>query len=158
MPGRMQGRMPGNMPYERFEQPIPILAEDIDILGHVNNVVYVRWVQEVSAAHWNARATAEQREKYGWMVVRHEVDYLWPARQGEAILGRTWVGVAQRHIFERFVEIVRAGDGKLLARARSLWCPVDLRTHRLTRPGPDVYARFSVPEESGSTQSPVGAA
>jgi acyl-CoA thioester hydrolase len=130
---------------EQFEQAIQIAPEDIDILDHVNNVVYLRWVQEVSTAHWYAAATEAQKESIGWVVVRHEIDYLQPARLGDELVGRTWVGAARKHLFERYVEIVRARDQKVMARARSLWCPIDLRTRRPMRVGAAVYERFSVP-------------
>ncbi len=51
---------------ERFEQIISITPEDIDFLDHVNNVVYVRWVQEISTAHWNDRATETEKGVLGW--------------------------------------------------------------------------------------------
>jgi acyl-CoA thioester hydrolase len=137
--------MPVDTSTERFEQPIVVTPEDIDALGHVNNVVYVRWVQDVSAAHWYAAATDDQKETIGWAVARHEIDYLGPAHLGDELIARTWVGVAQKYLFERHVEIIRASDERVLARARSLWCPIDLRTRKLMRVGADVYARFSVP-------------
>jgi acyl-CoA thioester hydrolase len=130
---------------ERFEQAIVILPEDIDFFDHVNNVVYLRWVQEVSMAHWFAAATEAQKAAIGWVVMRHEIDYLGSAHLEDEIAGRTWVGTAKKHIFERFVEVVRVRDNQVLARARSLWCPVDMRTRRLTRVGADVYERFSIP-------------
>ncbi len=136
--------MPAEPEAERFEQPIPIHPEDIDFFQHVNNVVYVRWVQEISTAAWFARATEAQKAKIGWLVKRHEIEYLDSARLGDEVVGRTWVGGAERHIFERFVEIVRVSDQRVLARARSLWCPIDMQTRRLIRVGPDVYERFSV--------------
>ena len=129
---------------ERFELAIQVLPEDIDLFDHVNNVVYVRWVQEVSTAHWVAAATDAWKEAIGWVVVRHEIDYLNPARLGDEIVGRTWVGAARKHIFERTVEIVRVRDQVVLARARSLWCPIDLRSRRLARVGAEIYERFSV--------------
>ena len=135
---------------ERFELAIQVLPEDIDLFDHVNNVVYVRWVQEVSTAHWVAAATDVWKEAIGWVVVRHEIDYLNPARLGDEIVGRTWVGTARKHIFERYVEIVRVRDRKVLARARSLWCPIDLRSRRLTRVGAEIYERFSVNPNSYS--------
>jgi acyl-CoA thioester hydrolase len=130
---------------ERFEQAIRVLPEDIDVLDHVNNVVYLRWVQEVSTSHWYAAATDAQKEAIGWVVVRHEIDYLNSARLGDEIVGRTWVGTAQGRIFERLVEIVRVRDQKVLAHARSLWCPIDLHSRRPTRVSAEIYERFSVP-------------
>jgi acyl-CoA thioester hydrolase len=138
--------MPFDPLTEIFEQTITILPEDIDLYDHVNNVVYLRWVQEVSTSHWYSAATEEQKEKIGWVVVRHEIDYLNSARLGDEITARTWVGTAQKNIFERHVEILRARDQKVIARARSLWCPIDLKSRRPTRVGADIYERFSVPD------------
>jgi acyl-CoA thioester hydrolase len=129
---------------ERFEQVITVLPQDIDLFDHVNNVVYLRWVQEVSTSHWNSAATDAQKESIGWVVVRHEIDYLNSARLGDEIVARTWVGTAEKNIFERHVEILRVRDQKVIARARSLWCPIDLHSRRITRVGADVYERFSM--------------
>lgn len=129
---------------EKFEQEIEINPDDIDFFEHVNNVVYLRWVQEISTAHWYSAATEEQKMKIGWVVVRHEIDYLNAVKLNDEIIGRTWVGTTQKNLFERFVEIVRSRDNKVMARARSLWCPIDLQSRRITRVGADIYARFSV--------------
>jgi acyl-CoA thioester hydrolase len=89
------------------------------------------------------------------VVVRHEIDYKRPAFLQDAIVARTWVGAAEGLSFERHTEIVRtAGQNahsqnqdrnkdKLLARARTLWCPVDAETLRPVEPGAEVRARFS---------------
>ena len=120
------------------------MPDDIDLFNHVNNVVYVRWIQDVSTAHWNARATSAQKETIGWIVVRHEVDFLTPARLGDEIIARTWVGTAAKNIFERHTEFLRAGDQKIIARGRTLWCPIDLHSLKPKRVGPDIYEQFSV--------------
>ena len=132
---------------ERFEQTISVLPEDIDQFDHVNNVVYLRWVQEVSTAHWNAAATDAQKAAIGWVVVRHEIDYMRSVRLGDEIIARTWVGSAEKNIFERHTELLRSGDLKVLARARSLWCPINLHSRKPMRVGADIYERFSVPNK-----------
>ncbi len=131
-------------PPERYELPIRVLPDDIDELGHVNNVVYLRWVQDIAVAHWRHLATPEQQQALIWVVIRHEIDYKHPAMAGDELVARTWVGVASRRTFERHTEIARA-DGRLLARARTLWCPLDPATHRPVSVDDDVRARFSVP-------------
>jgi acyl-CoA thioester hydrolase len=131
---------------ERFEQAIKVLPQDIDLYDHVNNVVYLRWVQEVSTSHWYSTATEQQKESIGWVVVRHEIDYLNPVRLGDDIIAHTWVGTAEKNLFERHVEIIRVRDNKVIARARSLWCPIDLHSRSPMRVGADIYERFSVPE------------
>lgn len=130
---------------ERFEIALRVEAEDIDDLGHVNNVVYLRWVQEAAIAHWQAAATAEQQRQLLWVVTRHEIDYRRPALEGDELRARTWVGTARRRAFDRHTEIVRATDEKLLARARTVWCPIDARTLRPTDVDEAVRSRFSVP-------------
>jgi acyl-CoA thioester hydrolase len=115
-----------------FEISISVDAADIDELGHVNNVVYVRWVQDVAIAHWKAMASPDSQAKLRWVVVRHEIDYKKAARLGDRIVARTWVGTATRIKFERHTELLRAGDGRLLAKARTLWCAIDAVTGRPT--------------------------
>ncbi len=128
---------------EVFELAISVQPDDIDQLGHVNNVTYVRWVQDAATAHWYAAAPPEDAAKLAWVVVRHEIDYKQPAFLGDTVLARTWVGTASRIVFERFTELVRAGDQAVLARARTLWCPVNARTGKPTSVSQEVRSRFS---------------
>ncbi|MHC5037871.1 MAG: acyl-CoA thioesterase [Planctomycetota bacterium] len=135
--------MPEGKKFEPFEMEIPVDPADIDLLGHVSNIVYLRWVQDVAVAHWNAKATEKDKEELLWVVTRHEIDYKRPAMAGDTVIARTWVGGALKGIFERHTEIRRKSDGKVLARARSLWCPVDARTKKPTRVSADVYETFT---------------
>lgn len=140
---------------EPYEIPLQVEPSDVDVLGHVNNVVYLRWVQEVAIAHWTAVATPAQQAALVWVVVRHEIDYKSPALPGDALIARTRVGVASRRTFERHTEILRASDRKLLARARTLWCPLDPHTFRPVVVGDDVRERFSVPSADGDAPESV---
>ncbi len=126
-----------------FDLPLVVLPEDIDELGHVNNVVYLRWVQDAATAHWRSAATAADQAAVAWVALRHEIDYKVAAVLEDAITARTWVGTADSHRFERHTEILRAADGRLLARARTLWCPISRATGRLTRVSDGVRSRFS---------------
>lgn len=131
---------------DSFELPIEIRGDDIDRLGHVNNVVYLRWIQDAAIAHWRVLATPEQQTAVAWVVMRHEIDYKRPARLGDGIIARTWVGAASRNTFERHTEILRATDRKVLVQARTLWCPIDPTTGRPVQVSADIRARFSVGE------------
>jgi acyl-CoA thioester hydrolase len=124
-------------------------------MDHVNNIVYVRWVQEVALAHWFAVAPAEAQSSMTWVVLRHEIDYLRPARPGDTIRARTWIGEAQAIRYLRHTTIVR-DDGTLLARARTLWCPVDLATGRPRRVPPEVRAAFSTGQEARGSGGVTG--
>jgi acyl-CoA thioester hydrolase len=132
-----------------YELTIEVRPEDIDVLGHVNNVVYVRWVQDAAVAHWRAAATAAEQAATIWVVVRHEIDYKLAAGAGDAIHARTWVGGATLRTFERHTELRRASDGRLLARALTLWCPLDPVTRRPIAVGDELRARFSVGAREG---------
>ena len=132
-----------DQPSKVFELPISIREEDIDELGHVNNVIYLRWVQEVATAHWQAEAPAADQEYLRWVVVRHEIDYKRAAFLQDGIIARTWVGGASQYRFERHTELVRASDRRILAKARTLWCPIDARTGRPTDVSAEVRVRFS---------------
>jgi acyl-CoA thioester hydrolase len=129
---------------EIFELPISLSPSDIDQLGHVNNVTYLRWVQDAAVAHWVAAAPPEDQAKLYWVVVRHEIDYKHPALPGDELMARTWVGKASGIKFERHTEITRATDRTVLAKARTLWVPMDGKTGRPTAVSPEVRARFSV--------------
>ncbi len=128
---------------QTFEMTVPVLGEDIDELGHVNNTVYLRWVQDVATAHWQALAAPEAQAQIYWVVLRHEIDYKTAALPGDSILLRTWVGAATRLTFERHTKIFRATDSELLAQARTLWCPINSGTGRPTRVSAEVRAQFS---------------
>lgn len=116
-----------------FELPITVVPDDIDALGHVNNVVYVRWMQEVATRHWETAASPELRATVVWVVTRHEVDYKAPAFVGESLVVRTWVGEPSGATWERFIEVRRVGDDRLLARGRSVYAALDQRSGRPRR-------------------------
>jgi acyl-CoA thioester hydrolase len=135
---------------ERFELRIQIQPADIDQLGHVNNIVYLRWVQDAAVAHWQAAAPRADQARLLWVVVRHEIDYKRPAVLADEIVARTWVGTASRHTFERHTELLRASNQQLLVRARTLWCPIDVETGRPTDVSSEVRSRFSVAEPTSA--------
>ena len=140
------------VPVEPFEMPVRVSPADIDRLNHVNNTVYVRWVQDVAAAHWFAAAPPEDQAGLVWMVVRHEIDYLSPAVAGDELVLRTWIGAAAGLRFDRHTEILRAADRKVLAKARTVWVPIDPATGRPKRVPDRVRKMFSV---DGHGRSPA---
>lgn len=115
----------------KFAHSFRVSIEDIDAQGHVNNVVYVRWIQDAAVAHWFSVTTEAVREKYTWMLTRHEIDYKRQSFAGEKVTATTWVGVPSRVSWERFTEITRGED--LLCRARSVWCLIDRNTLKPSR-------------------------
>ena len=128
-------------PADRTPHVITVTAQaaDIDELGHVNNIVYLRWVQDVATAHWRAVARAADIDRFIWVVTRHEIDYLRATLVGEVLTLTTWVGTPRGARFDRFVEIVGA-DGTLRARATTIWALVDTHSNRAVRVPVEVAA------------------
>ena len=115
----------------KFSHSFRVSAKDIDSQGHVNNVAYVRWIQDVAVAHWISITKEATREKLTWMLTRHEIDYKKQTFENDEVTVTTWVGEPRRVSWERFTEITRGKD--LLIKARSIWCLIDRETSRPTR-------------------------
>lgn len=115
-----------------FEQTRVASDTDIDELGHVNNGVYVRWIQEIAVLHWRAVAPPEHVDSVVWVVTRHEIDYLRPSHAGETLSLRTWVGEPRGARFDRYVE-VRGADGALRVSAVTTWALLDRARRRPMR-------------------------
>ena len=125
-----------------FELTFTAAPEHIDELGHVNNAVWVQWIQQVAVAHWEAVADATHRQAYFWVVVRHEIDYLRAAHEGDGFTAKTWVGdPPQGARSERFVDF-SGGDGKLCVRSTTQWAIIDKAAGRPIRVPPEVIAPF----------------
>lgn len=115
----------------KFSHGFIVPRTDIDAQGHVNNVAYVRWIQDVAVAHWFSITTEETRKKLTWVVLRHEIDYKRQAFENEEVTVTTWVGEPTRISWERLTEITRGES--LLVKARSVWCLIDRETAKPTR-------------------------
>jgi len=125
-----------------FTLEIVAQPQDIDELGHVNNAVWVRWIQDIAVAHWLAAADPAHVDAYIWVVTRHEIDYLGNVQVGETVTARTWVPEAPRGArFDRHVAF-SGPDGKDRVRAISTWALIDRASGRLLRVPPAVAARF----------------
>jgi acyl-CoA thioester hydrolase len=135
-------------PGPRFHLDIEIDPGDIDELGHVSNLVYLRWVQEVATAHSSAVGydqAAYRRLGAIFVVRRHQIDYHRPAYPGEPLQAVTWVASWKRVSSVRCTEILRRNDGVLLARASTLWAFVGLDSGRLQQVPGELYRRFLEP-------------
>lgn len=115
---------------------------DIDELGHVNNAVWVRWIQDLAVAHWDAVAPAEHREAFVWVVTRHEIDYRGNLVAGGRATGETWVPEPPRGArFDRHFRFT-GEDGRVLVEGVTTWAMLDRASGRLVRIRPDVAAPF----------------
>jgi acyl-CoA thioester hydrolase len=124
-----------------FAQDFTAAPADIDELGHVNNAVWVRWIQELSVAHWHAVAPPEHRDAFVWVVTRHAIDYRGNLAEGETVTGETWVPEAPRGArFDRHFAFTR--DGRVLVEGVTTWAMLDRATGRLVRVRPEIAAPF----------------
>lgn len=122
-------------------------AEHIDELGHVNNTVWVQWIQDIATAHWDAAARPQDNAQYFWVVVRHEIDYRGNIAEGESVTGETWIdGQAQGAKSDRRVDF-RNAAGKVIVSARTTWAMLDRASQRLVRVRPEVIAPFQLSED-----------
>jgi acyl-CoA thioester hydrolase len=124
----------------KFAHSFRVDESDIDEQGHVNNVAYLRWIQDVAVAHWRHSASEEQLAKYSWVTVRHEIDYKRQAFESDEITASTWIGEWKHVTCERFTEIHRGME--LLAKARTIWCMIDRETAKPARITKELIYRF----------------
>jgi acyl-CoA thioester hydrolase len=114
-----------------FTKTIRIPASAIDENGHVNNVVYVQWMQDIAVEHYaTAGGVAAQGQNATWVVREHKIEYLQPAFAGQEVEIRTWVEDARRVRSLRKYEFVRKSDSSLLVRGETDWVFVDSNTGR----------------------------
>ena len=125
-----------------FTRPFTATAADIDELGHVNNAVWVRWIQDMATAHWAAVADPAHVAAYIWVVTRHEIDYRGNVALDESVTAKTWIEKQPRGAtFDRRVEFVNAA-GKTIVSANTTWAMIDRASGRLCRVPAEVAAPF----------------
>ncbi|PWG03033.1 acyl-CoA thioesterase [Sphingosinicella humi] len=126
-----------------FRHPIQIAAADIDDMGHVNNAVYLRWVQEAVVGYWRKTAPAESVAAHLWVALKHEISYRRPTFLNDVVVADV---VAEQVKGARafFSTIIRRGED-VLAEVKSCWCCLDAATGRPARLAQAVVARF-IPE------------
>lgn len=119
-----------------------ITPDDIDDMNHVNNVVYLRWVQEAASAHWNTVAPQSIKDAYVWVVLRHEIDYKNAARLGDPVQAETWVSSREGVRSVRHVRLTHADTGAVFAEAVTTWCLLDAATKKPRRIESDIASIF----------------
>ncbi len=118
-----------------------VVSEEIDNLNHVNNVVYVQWVQDIATLHWEYLVKDINAEDLIWVLVKHEIDYIGQAVLNDEITLKTWVGETKGVKSVRHVEIFK--DDKLLAKSQTTWCLLNSKTLRPTRITEDIFNLLS---------------
>ncbi len=123
-----------------FHYPLAIEEEDIDFMGHVNNAVYLNWVQESVIAYWRKTAPAEAVAGHLWVALKHEISYRRPAFLKDVVVADVIAeGMQGARAF--FLTVVRRGE-EVLAEVKSSWCCIDAQTLRPARLASSVIERF----------------
>jgi acyl-CoA thioester hydrolase len=114
-----------------YTKTFSIPASSIDENGHVNNVAYVQWMQDIAVEHYSSIGGIQaQGPNATWVVRSHKVEYFLPAYEGEEVEIRTWVENIQRVRSLRKYEFVRKADGKTLVKGETDWVFVDVKSGR----------------------------
>jgi len=123
-----------------YHHSIAIEPTDIDHMGHVNNAVYLRWVQEAVVQYWETVAPPDAIARHLWVALKHEISYMRPAFLGDGVIAEV---VAQRAQGARtfFSTLFRRGED-VIAEVNSSWCCLDAQTLRPARLAREVVDRF----------------
>jgi len=127
-----------------FRHTLTVEADAIDFMGHVNNLVYLRWAGEMAERHWQTVASAEMQAAGLWIVLRHEIDYHRELKLGDAVELRTWVDPVKGVRCPRHVDIRKAGADKPSAKVLTTWTFIDAATHRPKRLPAEMIALFGM--------------
>ena len=119
-----------------------VIPNDIDELGHVNNAIYVNWIQEAATEHWKAIASQSMQEQYVWFCSRHEIDYKQQLYRDQSVEIRTWLGVPSGARFDRFVDIRTKGSTKTSVLAKTTWVLISRASQRPVRIQPEILTNF----------------
>lgn len=126
----------------RYSMTFTAAPEHIDENGHVNNAVWVQWMEALSTAHWEADAPAEHVAAYAWVVTRHEIDYRGNIGLGESVTGTTEIREGPSGArFDRHFTFTNSA-GKAIVSARTTWAMIDRKTLRLMRVPAEVSEPF----------------
>lgn len=116
---------------DKYEMLITVDEQHLDDLRHVNNVVYLQWVQEAAKAHWLSKSSDEFNAKYHWVVLDHFIEYKGAAFLGDEIRIETFVEKNEGVRSVRHVHFFR--KDKLIVKAKTNWCLIDKERNRPAR-------------------------
>ena len=123
-----------------FRHFVAIAEKDIDHMGHVNNSVYLKWVQDAVIEYWEKVAPAEAVARHAWVALKHEITYRKPTFLHDAVVAE--VLAEQVHGARAFfTTVVRRGED-ILVEVKSCWCCLDAATQRPARLAREVADRF----------------
>ena len=131
------------MSTEIFEYDIKVPASAIDDMNHVNNVMYLQWVQDIAKEHWESKTTPEIRNTYAWVVLNHYIEYHSPAKENDTLTIQTWIDHHRGAKSERHTKIIHTASQKAIVSAKTMWCFLHKETLKPTRITPEISTLFS---------------
>ena len=123
-----------------YKKKITVTEDHIDGLNHVNNVIYLQWVQDIAVEHWNSKTSESLNAEYMWMVVDHFIKYRKQAFQEDELTVETYVSSNRAATSERHVKFYR--DSELLVEAKTTWCLLDRESGRPKRVTEEIQSLF----------------
>ena len=128
---------------ETFEKLITVIKDDLDELNHVNNVRYVKWVNDIAKEHWLQNASKDICEKYFWVLLKHNIEYKNSALLNDIVKLKTYVIKAEGVTSTRIVEMYQYKTQKLLVKSETSWCLMSFKTMRPTRINSEIANLFN---------------
>ena len=126
-----------------LEQEISVSKNDLDDLNHVNNVIYIQWVQEIAKNHWKSLVSDEIKDNYYWILLEHQIKYLNPAFLNDKIRLKTYIDKNEGVKSVRIVEIYNKDTNKLLVSSKTMWCLISAKTNKPCRITGEIREAFS---------------
>jgi len=126
-----------------LEKEITVSKNDLDDLNHVNNVVYIHWIQEIAKKHWKILVSNEIIKNYYWVLLEHQIKYLHPALLNDKIRLKTYIEKTTGIKSSRIVEIYNKDTNKLLVTSTTIWCLINAKTNKLNRITDEIRQAFS---------------
>lgn len=118
---------------QAFETTITVVQDDLDELNHVNNMRYIKWVNEIAKSNWEQIATATIKDSFFWVLLSHYIEYKQAAYLNDTILLRTYVTKTEGVKSTRIVEVYNKSTSKLLAKSETNWCLINKKTQKPAR-------------------------
>ena len=126
-----------------LEKKILVSKNDLDDLNHVNNVVYIQWIQKIAKEHWKKLASNEILDNYYWVLLEHQIKYLYPALLDDKIRIKTYIDKTEGIKSSRIVEIYNKDTNKLLVTSKTIWCLINSKTNKPNRIIDEIRQAFS---------------
>ena len=127
---------------QTFETTITVVQDDLDELNHVNNMRYIKWVNDIAKSNWEQIATATIKDNFFWVLLSHNIEYKQPAYLNETLLLKTYVTKTEGVRSTRIVEIYNKNTSKILAKSETDWCLINKKTQKPARVTSEINKLF----------------